>query len=555
MSVLLCAINAKYSHTALGVRSLAAYANHPQVSIAEYTINQLPDAILRDMFRRGPRAIGFSCYIWNIGLVLDLAAKVKKILPDCQVFLGGPEVSYEAETLLADHPAVDFIIQGEGELPFKRFVHGAPLEEIPGILTRRFQNPPSAPVPLEDIPFVYQDLEGLSHKILYYETQRGCPFSCQYCLSSVEAGIRFLPWERVDRDLQFFLDQRVRQVKFIDRTFNCNPKHAMHIWQYLIDHDNGTTNFHMELAAHLLHPEMLDLLSRARKGLFQFEIGVQSTHPPTLAAIRRAGDFSEIARAVVGIKGLGNIHQHLDLIAGLPYEGYGDFAKSFDDVYALGMEQLQLGFLKLLKGSGLRQMAEVYGIRYSDSAPYEVLSTPQLPYADLLRLKNIEEMVETYYNSGKALYTLDYAVKQYQSPFRLYEAMGDYWDQNGLFEKQHNKEGLFTNLYDFCRLDPVLSPHMSMLLDCLQLDMHTGDRLNHLPPWLPQEESPDFKQKKRAFYQNPERVAKYLPHLAGCTPAQRNRMCQIVSLEHFGDLLFDYHAPGGTRVHRLEEGL
>lgn len=560
MNCLLCALNAKYTHTNLAIRSLKAYAQSPQVQLAEYTINQTRDAILKDIFLRQPQVVGFSCYIWNIGMVLSLAARLKTVLPDCRIFLGGPEVSYDAQTLLAEHPYIDFVIIGEGEAPFRRFMAGEAVETIPGIVSRKAANAPACPVPLEEIPFPYGEEEDLSNHILYYETQRGCPFSCQYCLSSVEHGVRFLPMERVRADLGFFLKKRVRQVKFVDRTFNCNKKHAMAIWQYLIENDNGITNFHMEMAAHLMDDEVLELLKGARKGLFQFEIGVQSTHEPTLEAIQRTGDFADITYWTGRVKALGTIHQHLDLIAGLPYEDYETFGHSFDDVYRLGMEQLQLGFLKLLKGSGLRQKAGEYGIRYEADAPYEVLGTPWLSYRELLRLKNIEEMTETFFNSGKALHTAAAAVADFGRPFAFYEALADWWEEEGLFALSHSKEGLYTNLYRFLTAHPMTKDSAARYGDLLKYDMLLNDRLSRLPNWLA-EETEAFAEKRRAFFRDKEKTDALLPHLKGLNVSQLARRCIITAFDHRVTeggkvgrqvLLFDYDGPNGVACHELE---
>lgn len=542
MRVLLTALNAKFIHSSLALRCLKAYASglKADLILAEYTINQDSDEILADLYNQKPDIVCFSCYLWNIGQILIIAENLKKILPQIQIVLGGPEVSYDSSDILMKHPVIDFIIRGEGEKTFFELVqyfteHKKRLEEIPGISYRKkseiLENPSREPLSLEEIPFVYDDLQLLENKIIYYETQRGCPYQCQYCLSSLEQGVRFLPKKRVASDLQFFLNHQVKQVKFVDRTFNCNREHAHFIWSYLMEHDNGITNFHMEITADLLDEETLDFLSKARPGLFQFEIGVQSTNPDTIKAIRRNTHFSLLSQRVQKIKQMGNIHQHLDLIAGLPLEDYASFQKSFNDVYALHPEQLQLGFLKLLKGSGLRRDASRFGIVSRNNAPYEVLFTKELSYAELLRLKAIEDMVETYYNSGKALHTISYLLQFFSSPFAFYEALADYWHENHHHKVQHSKIELFFLLYQFCLSVPALQDKQEFLQTVLKFDLYLGDNIKSPPEWIGTEDQE--KEKKRAFFENREMVQTLLPHLQSYSPRQISRMCHIA--------IFSYH--------------
>lgn len=423
MKVLLAAVNAKYIHSNLAVHSLKAYARTytEEIEVAEYTINQTFDAILQDIYRRKPDLLGISCYLWNIEYVGQLLRELPKILPDTKIWLGGPEVSYDAKAVLEQYPKVEGVMCGEGEETFAELLRvyheekgalcsGVKRDElfsdIPGIAYRNkdkavIQNDFRPVIDLSTIPFVYDHIEDFENRIIYYESSRGCPFSCSYCLSSIDKCLRFREIELVKKELQFFIDKKVPQVKFVDRTFNCRHDHAMAIWTYIHEHDNGITNFHFEVSADLLNEKEIALINRMRPGLIQLEIGVQSANEITIREINRTMKIDVLSTIVDKIKKGNNVHQHLDLIAGLPYEGYESFGKSFDRVYKMNPEQLQLGFLKVLKGSVMHDRAQEYGIVYQDRAPYEVLSTKWLTYAEVIRLKQIEEMVEVYYNSGQ----------------------------------------------------------------------------------------------------------------------------------------------------------
>ena len=457
MKFLLTAINAKYIHSNLAVYSLraAALAAAPasdkhepfSVELAEFTINHRTEEILRDIFLRKPDVLLFSCYIWNIVYVRELAENCKKIMPEVPVWLGGPEVSYDAEKFLRENPAADGILCGEGEETFRLLAEcyaagqadTEHLAEIPGLVFREPVESAARPIrvntpaPLPDLsalPFPYGELAEFENRIIYYESSRGCPFSCSYCLSSIEKSVRFRDIEKVCRELQFFLDRRVPQVKFVDRTFNCRKSHAMAVWSYILEHDNGITNFHFEIEAELLDEEELALLERMRPGLVQLEIGVQSANRETLKAVRRSTDLERLRRVVERIRDGKNIHQHLDLIAGLPFEDYESFGHSFDQVFALKPEQLQLGFLKVLKGAPMYEDARKYGIAYRSQPPYEVLFTPWLPFSDILRLKMIEEMVEIYYNSHQFGMTLGQLIPRFSSAFAFFEQLALYYERN-----------------------------------------------------------------------------------------------------------------------------
>ena len=457
MKFLLTAINAKYIHSNLAVYSLraAALAAAPasdkhepfSVEVAEFTINHRTEEILRDIFLRKPDVLLFSCYIWNIVYVRELAENCKKIMPEVPVWLGGPEVSYDAEKFLRENPAADGILCGEGEETFRLLAEcyaagqadTEHLAEIPGLVFREPVESAARPIrvntpaPLPDLsalPFPYGELAEFENRIIYYESSRGCPFSCSYCLSSIEKSVRFRDIEKVCRELQFFLDRRVPQVKFVDRTFNCRKSHAMAVWSYILEHDNGITNFHFEIEAELLDEEELALLERMRPGLVQLEIGVQSANRETLKAVRRSTDLERLRSVVERIRDGKNIHQHLDLIAGLPFEDYESFGHSFDQVFALKPEQLQLGFLKVLKGAPMYEEAQKYGIAYRSQPPYEVLFTPWLPFSDILRLKMIEEMVEIYYNSHQFGMTLGQLIPRFSSAFAFFEQLALYYERN-----------------------------------------------------------------------------------------------------------------------------
>ena len=537
MKVLLTAVNAKYIHTSLALRSLMAYADAEgrYTKIKEYTINNRIEFIVSDIYKEKPDFIGFSCYIWNIGMIKIIAGRLKKLLPGTVLFFGGPEVSYDSAAFLEENPFADAVIRGEGEGVYKslleRWTEGGDISDIGGITYRKngeiHENPAGEPLRLDDIPFVYANADEFKNRIIYYETQRGCPYNCQYCLSSVEKGVRFFSPERVKSDLKFFLDNRVKQVKFVDRTFNCSHEHAMMIWKYIMDNDNGITNFHMEITADILRDEAIELLKKARKGLFQFEIGVQSTNRLTIEAVKRNAAFGGIADVVRKVAEAGNIHQHLDLIAGLPYEDYESFGRSFDDVYALEPEQLQLGFLKLLKGSGLRRDADKYGIVYADEAPYEVLYTKDISFDGLLRLKGIEEMVETFYNSGKAKNTIRYMVEKNGRAFSFFETLALWWEKNGYDEISHSKMDLYGRLFDFFTEQAGFREHLGHIRELLRFDIFLGDNMKNIPQSIERDQSEEERKWEREFYENPENIEKYLPELVGYTPRQLLRMCRI----------------------------
>ena len=460
MKILLTAVNAKYIHSNLAVYSIRANAKEyrDQIELGEYTINQYVDDILQDIYKKKPDLIAFSCYIWNIRQIRELVRELRKVMPKVPIWLGGPEASYDAKGLLEKYPEVTGVLTGEGEESFYelcRFYDGKreSLADVRGLVYREGEQLVETGFALikdlSSLQFAYEDFEDFAHKIIYYESSRGCPFSCSYCLSSIDKSVRFRNLELVKKELQIFIDAKVPQVKFVDRTFNCKVSHAMEIWNYIHEHDNGVTNFHFEVAADLITEEELELFAKMRKGLIQLEIGVQSTNENTICEIRRKMDFEKVAELVTRVKNMGNIHQHLDLIAGLPEENYESFAKSFDDVFALRPEQLQLGFLKVLKGSYMYENRVAYGLVYRSEPPYEVLSTNWVSYDEMIRLKGIEQIVELYYNSHQYDRTLEAVFEGEKSAFGFFESLADDYRAKGHHMVNHSRKDKYYILKDF----------------------------------------------------------------------------------------------------------
>lgn len=532
MKFLLVAVNAKYIHSNPAVYSLKRFAGEytDAVEIAEYTINNRMEDILGDIYRRKPDVIGFSCYIWNIGMVEKLMGELHKLLPKLPVFLGGPEVTYDADKLLRKYPYLTGIFIGEGEATFaqvvKYYVKKNPesLEDIPGLMLRSGMTPVRKPLNLTDVPFLYDDMAPFTNRIIYYETQRGCPFRCSYCLSSIDKTVRFRDIEVVKKELAFFLEKKVKQVKFVDRTFNCNHDHAMAVWQYLYDHDNGVTNFHFEIAGDILREDEIALVAKMRPGLVQFEIGVQSTNTDTLREIRRVMDIEKLKQVVAALKAAHNVHIHLDLIAGLPYEDYDSFARSFDDVYAMEPEQLQLGFLKVLKGSYMAEMAESYGLVYTDYAPYEVLYTNWLSFTEICRLKRIEEMVEIYYNSGQFAHSLPVMIADFgQGAFAFYEALADFYEEQGFFVETPSRIYRYQALLSFAK--SIHPERQELYKELLLFDLYVRENLKSRPDFAP--DLHDLQPVIHAFYKKEESERRYLPHLSEIPVPQLSRMTHL----------------------------
>ena len=594
--ILLVGINAKYIHSNLGIYCIQAYARKHGIDdsdfqIKEYTINQEIDFILGDIFLEKPKMIGFSCYIWNIDIVAGISKEIHKIMPDVPIWLGGPEVSYDCDMQLKKYPWIKGIISGEGEVSFYELINhylaetvgnikvglNIPgLSDIKGIVYREdavasgvdniVTNPPRENMSMDDIPFPYTkdagfDIDTLKNRIIYYETSRGCPYGCSYCLSSVDKKVRFRSMALVENELQFFLDMKVPQVKFVDRTFNCHHTHAKEIWRYLLEHDNGVTNFHFEVSADLLDEEELELISRMRPGLIQLEIGVQSTNPDTIRKIRRTMNFKRLSEVTKQIKTMGNTHQHLDLIAGLPMEDYESFGKSFDDVYALGPDQLQLGFLKVLKGSYMQEHAREYGLIYKDRPPYEVLGTNWLSYGEIARLKQIEEMVEVYYNSGQFSHTLDWLVLEFDSPFSMYKALGSYYEENGLFKRNHTRIARYEILSAFIRKQ--VSGKEEFYRQLLVFDLYLRENVKNRPDFAG-EPSAD-KAYLKAFYDREEKEPAYLKSYGQIESRKLRKMTHIEIFDYEVDrdmkpcrtvLLFDYQIrnPLNYEAHMMRIG-
>ena len=491
MKILLAACNAKYIHSNLAVYDLQAYASDyaDHIVLKEYTINQQKDDIMRDIYLEHPDVVCVSCYIWNLSFVKELMADLIKILPGVDFWAGGPEVSYDAEKFLTENSEFKGVMVGEGEETFKElagyYVEKNPqdLKDMTGICYRDgdqiIHNGWRQIMDLSSIPFIYKDLSEFKNRIIYYESSRGCPFSCSYCLSSIDKKLRFRDTETVKKELQFFIDNKVPQVKFVDRTFNCKHDHAMAIWKYINEHDNGVTNFHFEISADLLREEELQEMSTMRPGLIQLEIGVQSTNPDTIKAIHRTMDFEKLKGIVDRIHSFGNIHQHLDLIAGLPYEDYDSFRHSFNDVYALKPQQLQLGFLKVLKGSHMMEMCKEYGIVYKTQEPYEVLSTKWLDYDHVLKLKTVENMVEVYYNSGQFQNTLEYLEKFFPDAFSIYERLGSFYMEKGYGDVSHTRVRRYEILLEFLEDVPEIS--IDQVKDQMVYDLYLRENLKSRP--------------------------------------------------------------------------
>ena len=561
MNVLLTALNSKFIHTNLAVRYLKQFAKERGYccEIAEYTVNQhLPD-ILDEIYRLRPDVLFLSCYIWNIEMMLELAEEYRRICPDIIIVAGGPEVSYNSEEILQNNPAFNAVLRGEGEAAFTEyleFLHKKREINCVSSLSYRdetgniLSTPDAPPLDLSLLPFPYEDLSSLSNRILYFETIRGCPFRCSYCLSSIDKSVRFRSLSLVKKELDFFLERKVPQVKFVDRTFNCRREHTLGIWKHILDHDNGVTNFHFEVSADLFDQEELEMIGRMRPGLIQLEIGVQSTNPDTIREIRRKMDLTKLEAAVDRVHEYRNTHQHLDLIAGLPWEGLDSFLQSFDDVYRMEPDQLQLGFLKVLKGSYMASQAGAYGLRYRMTPPYEVLSTRWLSYEDVIRLKAMEEMVEVYYNSGQFSNTLKLLEQEYPSPSELFLDLAAYYEDHGFAGLSHSRMARYEILYGFIKereerktghgqtgeaaSDTCLSAFRDRLMEDLYLRENAKSR-----PSFAMDQGP-FKDRIREFFQTEEQERRWLPAYKDHDSRQMANMAHLEAMEDGSFLLFDY---------------
>ena len=552
MKFLLAAINAKYIHSNPAVYSLKTFAKEQRpkadIEIGEYTINHQMDHVLEDIFRRKPDFVGFSCYIWNISQVLEITRDLHKILPKCEIWLGGPEVSYNAEEILMKEPQIRGIMRGEGELTFTELVSAymsadyTRINQIQGITCRGFSgtfynNGPQRLLSMDEIPFYYADMTEFENRIVYYESSRGCPFSCSYCLSSIDKSVRFRSLDLVKKELDFFLENKVPQVKFIDRTFNCKREHTLGIWKHILEHDNGVTNFHFEVSADLFDEEELALIAKMRPGLIQLEIGVQSTNLDTITEIHRRMNLERLKKRVERIHSYRNTHQHLDLIAGLPYENMSSFLMSFDDVYDMRPDQLQLGFLKVLKGSYMAAHVQEYELKYRSVPPYEVLSTKWLSYQDVIRLKEMEEMVEVHYNSGQFSYTLRLLEKEFSHPSSMFLALADYYEKNGLFGFSHNRLARYEILYNFLK-EKFAEEELPKFRDALMYDLYLRENLKSRPSFAGDQS--DVKYEVREFFAAEAEKPEWLLGYEGYDSRQLIKMAHMEHMEDGSFILFDY---------------
>ncbi len=537
MKFLLVALNAKYIHSNPGLYSLCAYAGEKyreNIELAEYTINNEPGTILADLYKRQPDVVGFSCYIWNYNMICDIVREFHKLMPKVPIWLGGPEVSFDARDILERQKEVTGIMIGEGEATFLQLLKHYLKEEgyehfdkIPGIVTREGEYLPRELLNMDTLPFLYSNLGTFENRIIYYESSRGCPFRCSYCLSSVDKTVRVRDFSLVKKELQFFLDNKVSQVKFVDRTFNCVHEHTMDIWRYILEHDNGITNFHFEVEADILRPEEMDLLSKMRPGLAQLEIGVQTTNSVTLKEIRRNMDLDKLKKTVETILNYQRVHIHLDLIAGLPYEDYESFQNSFNEVYQMHPQQLQLGFLKVLKGSYMHEKAKDYGIAYLDKPPYEVLYTNWLSYEEVVKLKAITEMVEIYYNSNQFTHTLSVLEKEFETPFELYEELAEFYEKSGYFVKTPSRMYRYDVLLEFI-LTKVSEEKHKLYKELLIFDIYLRENVKSRPAFASFLAS--NKGNIRTFYENEVENSRYL---TGYEQFDAKQMARMTHLEPF----------------------
>ncbi len=548
--IVLASVNAKFSHTNLAIRYIKAAAGQfkEQITLKEYTINNNMDEIIYSIYEEKPDILGFSCYIWNIEIIKDSIKTIKKVLPDVIIILGGPEV-YGFNGIMPE--CADIVIEGNGEKAFYEIlVQINQGKEISGFC--------SLPCDFNTVPFPYteDDWQHIKGRTIYYESQRGCPYKCSYCLSSIDKRMDFLPLDRVFKELDFFLNKKPRRIKFVDRTFNVHKQRAMEIWKYLCAHDNGITNFHFEIGGDLLDDETIEFLTSARKELFQFEIGVQSTHKETLIAINRNVDFDLLSKAVGKLIKAGNIHIHLDLIAGLPFESYDNFKCSFNDVYMLKPDMLQLGFLKVLKGTDIEKNFDK--IIFRKYPPYEVLFTEHISFQELIKLKRIEKLIDLYYNSSNFKNALSLIENRFKDPFSMYEALSEFWQTRGYFEKPLNLVMQFKVIMEFWEFE--IKQDLELFREALNFDFHITEPLKIPPEFLLLKttlESDEDKRKRRTFYQNNVLIEKYAPSLLRYSPSQRARQSTMEKFQHIKEavvLFINNYDSGKTEIVTLEEG-
>ncbi|HBG5344573.1 TPA: B12-binding domain-containing radical SAM protein [Clostridioides difficile] len=545
MKILLTTLNSKFIHTNLAIRYLKEFVRDLiEVDMKEYTINNDLDYILKDIYKNEYDIILFSTYIWNVGDIVKLCDNLKKIRPNTKIALGGPEVSYDSYEAMKKYDFVDYILYGEGELIFRDLVlhlqGKMEINDVNGLVYRQgneiiVNKPMELLQNLDEIPSPYENLnpKEYENRIVYYESSRGCPFNCQYCLSSTIPGLRYFSLNRIKRDLKALIDARVSQIKFIDRTFNANRKVAMEIMDFLIKNDNGYTTYHFEVTAYLIDDKMLEFLADCKEGLFQFEIGVQSTNEKTLDAVGRRDDFKKLSHVVQTVASYRNIHQHLDLIAGLPYEDYKSFENSFNDVFNLGIEHLQLGFLKMIKGTGMRKVADEHGFKYKDYAPYEFLYNNYISYEETLKLKDIEDILERYYNSKNFVLSMRYIIGRFykQSPFKFFEGFAKYFDENGYFDLAQGKNQLYKILMDF--YNEKINIDNDVFNDILKYDYISLGKTSNIPQFFNKLDVDDFKNRCHVFLQDNDNLSTYLPSFVD-KPAK-----YIIKYVHFEPFRFN----------------
>jgi len=524
MKILLVSLDSKYIHANLAVRYLKKYCRNFNIAIKEFTINQKQEYILGEILAEDPDIICFSCYIWNIDYIKDISYIIKEANNKVKILCGGPEVSYEIRDFMESNSSIDYVIFGEGEESFREFLeeihkHKPDLGKIKGLAYKENNeviiNEGRAPIDnLDIIDYPYEEGEEFDNKIIYYESSRGCPFCCSFCLSSLYKKLRFFSMERVKRDLKMLLNTRARQIKFVDRTFNADYRRSMEIMEYIAKNNKNNMTVHFEITADIINDEFLNFLSKMPVNMFQFEIGVQSLNEDTLREIDRHMDKEKLSRAIRQIGKNKNIHMHLDLIAGLPYEDYESFKKSFDGVYRLDAEKIQLGFLKVLKGTKIFRDRDKHGIKYTKKAPYEVICTKYMSLEELLKLKKIEDLVNRYYNEKYFDKSLKYVTDTEfpDSPFEFYESFSDYWLKHDLYNQAHSRKNLYKILYDYVKYRKGMDQEF---IETLKFDYIFNNQFEELPDYLDRESEDKFKDIKKRLAHDVDFKNKYFPSKEG----------------------------------------
>lgn len=564
MNIVLTTLNSKFTHTSLALRLIGNWlnANGHESQWQEYTINTPIYNIVGDLYRLKPDVLIFSVYIWNGEQSRQIAAQIKKLLPGTLIIFGGPEVSFDSAGELTNSPFIDFIVKGEGEESVLKLIQAIKayakpsdiklgtqkdspvfdmtssafiqaIEAISGLVYRLGETVVELPITeqfnMDHIVFPYPDLDQLSDRILYYESSRGCPFNCSYCLSSATKGVRFRAVDLVKEDLLRFIKAGVRQVKWIDRTFNANPDRALEIWEFLAKEDLGYTNFHFEITAELIREKDLEFLETLRPGLFQFEIGVQTTMAEAGEAVNRRLSFDKLSVPVLRMQSWENIHIHLDLIAGLPYEGFERFLKSFNQVYSLNPQVLQLGFLKLIKGSGIRSQEQLYGYIYEDYAPYEVLANHFISFDEMLRLKDFEECLEHLHNSKRFVLSLNVILKHYISASDFYLNFSQWLRNQSYFDEAIKADRWYELLYEYISQEELTHKDSTLVAACLLID-YMAAQGRTAPDWL--FETLSLTDGKAQLFElvKSESFVLDFPHLKSIAPKERVKKIRYAAL-------------------------